>query len=122
MAIWTGALRGAAAAGIALLLGQAAYSAEKIRFGLSWLPEGEHCGFFQAKAMGLYDKAGLDVELVPGGPAANNPLLVAAGTLQLAMGSSFTTLNMQNSGNDGVAVAAFFQKDPQTLVAHADQG
>jgi NitT/TauT family transport system substrate-binding protein len=38
------------------------------------------------------------------------------------MGSSFTTLNMQNNGVDGVTVAAFFQKDPQTLVAHADEG
>jgi NitT/TauT family transport system substrate-binding protein len=122
MAIWRGALRGAGAACIVLLLAQAAYAAEKIRFGLSWLAEGEHCGFFQAKAMGLYEKAGLDVELIPGGPAANNPLMVAAGKMDLAMGSSFTTLNMQNSGNDGVAVAAFFQKDPQTLVAHADQG
>ena len=106
----------------ALWLAGAAQAAEKIRFGLSWLPEGEHCGVFQAKAAGLYEKAGLDVEIVPGGPAANNPLLVAAGKLELAMGSSFTTLNMQATGVDGVTVAAFFQKDPQTLVAHADQG
>ena len=34
------------------------FAAEKIRFGLNWLPEAEHCGFFQAKAAGLYDKAG----------------------------------------------------------------
>ena len=103
-------------------LAPGAQAAEKIRFALSWLPEGEHCGFFQAKATGLYDKAGLDVEIVPGGPAANNPLLLAAGKLDLAMGSSFTTLNMQNSGVDGVTIAAYFQKDPRTLVAHADQG
>ena len=106
----------------AVLLAGAAQSAEKIRFGLSWLPEGEHCGIFQAKAAGLYEKAGLDVEIVPGGPAANNPLMIASGKMELAMGSSFTTLNMQQTGVDGVTVAAFFQKDPQTLVAHADQG
>ena len=115
-------IRNLAAAFAATLLVSSASAAEKIRFGLSWLPEGEHCGFFQAKAAGLYDKAGLDVEIVPGGPAANNPLLVAAGKLDLAMGSSFTTLNMQATGVDGVTVAAYFQKDPQTLVAHADQG
>jgi NitT/TauT family transport system substrate-binding protein len=115
-------LRSLAAALALSLLAPAAQAAEKIRFGLSWLPEAEHCGFFQAKAAGLYDKAGLDVEIVPGGPAANNPLLLAAGKLDLAMGSSFTTLNMQSAGADGVTVAAFFQKDPQTLVAHADEG
>jgi NitT/TauT family transport system substrate-binding protein len=115
------ARRLAAALAVSMLVGSA-QAAEKIRFGLSWLAEGEHCGFFQAKATGLYEKAGLDVDIIPGGPAANNPLLVAAGKLDLAMGSSFTTLNMQNTGVDGETVAAFFQKDPQTLVAHADEG
>ncbi len=97
-------------------------AAEKIRFGLNWLPEGEHCGFFQAKAAGLYEKAGLDVELVPGGPDLNIPLLIGVGQLDLAIGTGFTTLNMVAEGIPAVTVAAFFQKDPQTLVAHPDQG
>ncbi len=98
------------------------WAAEKIRFGLGWLPEGEHCGFFQAKAAGLYEKAGLDVALMPGGPDLNTPLLVSVGQLDLALGTSFTTLNMVAEGIPGVTVASFFQKDPQTLVAHPDQG
>ena len=98
------------------------FAAEKIRFGLNWLPEAEHCGFFQAKAAGLYDKAGLDVELKPGGPDVNTPLLIGVGQLDLAIGTGFTTLNMVEEGIPGVTVAAFFQKDPQTLVAHPDQG
>jgi NitT/TauT family transport system substrate-binding protein len=97
-------------------------ASEKIRFGLNWLPEGEHCGFFQAKAAGLYAEAGLDVELKPGGPDVNTPLLLSVGQLDLALGTSFTTLNMVAEGIPGVTVAAFFQKDPQTLVAHPDQG
>jgi len=44
----------AALAILALLASPSAWAAEKIRFGLNWLPEGEHCGFFQAKAAGLY--------------------------------------------------------------------
>jgi NitT/TauT family transport system substrate-binding protein len=107
---------------ISLLIIRPLCAAEKIRFGLGWLPEGEHCGFFQAKAAGLYEKAGLDVELKPGGPDLNTPLLVSVGQLELALGTSFTTLNMAAEGIPGVTVAAFFQKDPQTLVAHPDQG
>lgn len=99
-----------------------ASAAEKIVFGTNWLPETEHCGFYQAKAAGLYEAAGLDVELVPGGPDTNVPQLVAGGKDNLGMGSSFTTLNMQAEGIAGVTVAAFFQKDPQTLVAHGGQG
>lgn len=107
----------------ALCLGSvSAHAAEKVRFGLSWIAEAEHCGFFQAKAAGLYDKAGLDVEIVNGGPDRNLPLQVAANDLQLAMGSSFTTLHMAQQGIPAQTVAAFFQKDPQTLVAHPDQG
>lgn len=106
----------------ALLLSAGAHAAEKVRFGLSWVAEAEHCGFFQAKAAGLYDKAGLDVEIVNGGPDRNLPLQIGANDLQLAMGSSFTTLHMLQNGVPAVTVAAFFQKDPQTLVAHPDQG
>ncbi len=93
-----------------------------IVFGLNWLAQGEHCGFYQAEAKGLYDAAGLDVTLEPGGPDRNIPLLVAAGTVDLGMGSSFTTLNMLNEGIAAKTVASFFQKDPQTLVAHPRQG
>jgi NitT/TauT family transport system substrate-binding protein len=109
-----------AAIAMTLLAGTAG-AAEKIRFGLNWLPEGEHCGFFQAKAGGLYEKAGLDVELRSGGPDQNVAILVASGQEDLGMGSSFTTLNLLNQGTAAVTVAAFFQKDPQTLVAHPDQ-
>lgn len=111
-------------AALFLVMGAAttADAAEKIRFGLGWLPEAEHCGFFQAKATGLYEKAGLDVDLIAGGPGVNTAMLVAGGEQDLGMGSSFTTLNMVKQGIPGVTVAAFFQKDPQTLVAHAGQG
>jgi NitT/TauT family transport system substrate-binding protein len=111
-----------AALAASLLATFGAHAAEKVRFGLSWVAEAEHCGFFQAKATGLYEKAGLDVEIVNGGPDRNLPLQIGAGDLQLAMGSSFTTLHMLKNGVQAQAVAAFFQKDPQTLVAHPDQG
>jgi len=110
------------AAASAILMAGPAAAAEKLRFGLNWLAQAEHCGFYEAEAKGLYKEAGLDVELIPGGPDRNIPILVAAGELDLGMGSSFTTLNMLNEGIPAKTVAAFFQKDPQTLVAHAGQG
>lgn len=117
--------------GVALLFLAAAVSifrperhggADRITVGLNWVPETEHCGFFQAQATGLYKKAGLDVEIVNGGPDVNLPLLVGSGRMNLGLGTSFTTLNMVHQGIDGVTVAAYFQKDPQTLIAHGGQG
>jgi NitT/TauT family transport system substrate-binding protein len=99
-----------------------ALALDKVSFGLNWVPQGEHCGFFQAQAQGYYKDAGLDVELRPGNPNLNMPLLVAAGEIDMGMGSSFTTLNLVYRGIKARTVAAFFQKDPQTLVAHAGQG
>lgn len=99
-----------------------AFALQKVRIGMNWLPEGEHCGFYQAKATGLYEKAGLDVDLRPGGPDQNVAILVASGQEDLAMGSSFTTLNLTAQGVAAEMVAAYLQKDPQTLVAHPDQG
>src|SRR5271155_5805023 len=100
-----------ASAGTALAL-------EKFTFGLNWLPEAEHCGIYEARETGLYKAAGLDVDIVPGGPGVNLPQLVAAGKVDAGMGTAFITLNMRNAGVPGVTIAALFQKSPQTLVAH----
>ncbi|AJE46861.1 ABC transporter substrate-binding protein [Celeribacter indicus] len=107
-----------------LLLGSpaAAQDLVPLSYHLNWLPQAEHCGFFQAEANGLYEAAGLDVTLLAGGPETNVPMLVAGGAADLGMGSSFTTMNMALEGIEGVTVAAFLQKSPQTLVAHPGQG
>lgn len=107
---------------VAALAQPAAAQSTKIVFGTNWLPQTEHCGFYQALAGGLYAAAGLDVELVPGGPDINVQALVAGGRYQLGMGSSFTTLNMLAEGIPAQTVAAYFQKDPQTIVVHPGQG
>ncbi len=104
------------------VMGSPAQALDKVVYSLNWVPQGEHCGFFQAQAKGYYKDAGLDVELRPGNPNVNMPLMVAAGEIDMGMGSSFTTLNLVNRGVKARTVAAFFQKDPQTLVAHAGQG
>jgi len=114
------------ALGLALLGAAAsvaqAQTRERVVYGLSWLPQAEHCGFFQARETGLYAAAGLNVELVPGGPGINTAQLVAAGRYHYAMGTALTTLNMRSNSVPGVTIAALFQKSPQTLVAHPGQG
>jgi NitT/TauT family transport system substrate-binding protein len=97
-------------------------AAERIVFGLNWLPQAEMCGFFQARETGLYSAAGLDVEFVPGGPAINTAQLVGAGKYDLSMGSALTTLAMRKEGIPGVTVAAMLQISPSTFVAHPGQG
>ena len=113
-------------AAVTLLLATAPASAQpldKVSFGTNWLAEAEHGGHYQALADGTYRKYGLDVTIVPGGPNVNNRLLLPVGKLDFYMGTN--TLQ----GFDAVAqniptltVAAMFQKEPQILMAHPDQG
>jgi NitT/TauT family transport system substrate-binding protein len=93
----------------------------KLRFATDWRAQAEHGGFYQAVATGEYARRGLDVRIVPGGPGVNVPQLVASGAVDLGMGSnSFIVLNLARERVPVKAVAAFFQKDPQVLMAHPD--
>jgi len=94
-----------------------------VRFATDWRAQGEHGGFYQALASGEYARRGLDVTLIQGGPAVNVPQLLAAGAIEMGMGSnSFIPLNMAAEKAPVKAVAAFFQKDPQVLIAHPGTG
>lgn len=94
-----------------------------IRFATDWRAQGEHGGFYQALASGEYAKRGLDVTIMQGGPSVNVPQLLASGAIDLGVGSnSFIPMNMAAEKVPVKAVAAFFQKDPQVLIAHPDTG
>jgi NitT/TauT family transport system substrate-binding protein len=87
------------------------------------VPQAEHGGFYQAVADGTYRKYGLDVSIMPGGPNANHRLLLAAGRIEFYMSAnSLQTFDAAAQNIPLVAVAAIFQKDPQVLIAHPDQG
>ena len=65
----------------ALALGRPALALDEVSFGTNWLAEAEHGGFYQAVADGTYEKAGLKVTIVQGGPQAAEPLASPAGPL-----------------------------------------
>lgn len=92
---------------------------EKLTFLTDWKAEAEQGGFYEAAALGLYARHGLDVEIKEGGPSIDPQQLIAAGAVDMAIGSnSFFPLNLLQAGAPVVAVAAMFQKDPQVLMTH----
>ncbi len=94
-----------------------------IRFATDWHAEAEHGGFYEALAEGEYAKRGLDVKITQGGPGVNVPQLLAAGSVDLGVGSNgFVVLNLAQENVPVKAVAAVFQKDPQVLIAHPNTG
>jgi NitT/TauT family transport system substrate-binding protein len=100
-----------------------AQALDKVSFGTNWVAEGEHGGYYQAVADGTYRKYGLDVTIVPGGPNVNNRILVPVGKLDFVMSANtLQSFDAVEQRIPTVAVAAMFQKDPQVLMAHPDQG
>ena len=107
-----------------LLLAAHPVSAQtRLTFGTDWLAEAEHGGFYQALALGFYKRHGLDVTIRMGGPGTNSEQLVAAGVTDVQLSSgSFGALTALSQDIPIVAVAAYFQKDPQVLIAHPGAG
>jgi len=107
----------ATAAALSLLAGDAS-AKDKITFLTSWYAQAEHGGFYQAKATGLYEKAGLDVTIRMGGPQVNSLQLLLAGEGDIMMGYDFQVLNSIAKGIPVITIAASFQKDLQGIMAH----
>jgi len=104
-------------------LATSAFAADKVTYGTNWLAEPEHGGYYQALVDGTYEKYGLDVTIVQGGPQANNELLLAAGRLDFYMGGNLLLAFDAVAQNlPIVVVAAHFQKDPQMVMSHPGVG
>ena len=100
-----------------------AQAVDSITFGTDWRAQAEHGGYYQAKALGLYEAAGIEVTIRQGGPQVNHSQLLAAGRLDFGISpNSFIPLNFAFQEIPVVSVAAMFQKDPAVLIAHASQG
>jgi len=112
----------------AALLGMGAVSAsaqtlEPIRYGTNWFAQAEHGGYYQAVADGTYAACGLDVEIVQGGPQANNRMLLPVGRIDFYMGGNLIqAFSAIREDIPTIVVAANFQKDPQILMSHPGQG
>jgi NitT/TauT family transport system substrate-binding protein len=116
-------LTGLAVAAAALAGPASAQPLDKVTFGSNWVAEAEHGGFYQALADGTYKKYGLDVTILPGGPNANNRMLLLVNKIDFYL--SANTLQGFDAVEHNVPtlqVAALFQKDPQVLIAHPDVG
>jgi NitT/TauT family transport system substrate-binding protein len=97
-----------------------ARAADKITFLTSWFAQAEHGGFYQAKATGLYEKAGLDVTIKMGGPQVNGMQLLLAGETDFMMGYDIQVLKALEQNLPLVTVGASFQFDLQGIMAHDD--
>ncbi|MBS0452934.1 MAG: ABC transporter substrate-binding protein [Proteobacteria bacterium] len=109
----------------ALLAGTAfaAIAQDKVVMATNWRAQPGHGGFYQALADGTYKKYGLEVDIQQGGPQVNNRPMLPAGKVDFLMtGNMLMAFDNIKQKVPTVVVAAYFQRDPQAIIAHPGQG
>jgi NitT/TauT family transport system substrate-binding protein len=90
----------------------------KIRLITDWYPQPEHGGFYHALLKGYYREAGLDVEIIPGGPTSYAVPRVVSGRAEFGMSASEELYLARERAIPVIAVGATMQHDPQGIMVH----
>ncbi len=94
----------------------------KVTLMLNWFPEAEHGGFYAALVHGYYEEAGLEVEIIPGGPGAPVQQKVARGDVTFGVTNADDVLLARAQDADIVAVMAPLQTSPRCIMVHKSSG
>lgn len=94
----------------------------KVRLLLNWYPEAEHGGYYAALREGYYREAGLDVEIVKGGPQA--PVIPQVDQRQMEFGIANADGLVLARAEEATVVAlmAPLQTSPRVIMVHAASG
>lgn len=96
-------------------------SGDSLSFQLGFFPNAQHVGFLVAQHRGYYKQAGLKVTIKPGGPTVNPLLLLAQGTVNLALADDFVVA-AKAKGAPITLVGETYRVDPGVVVAKATSG
>jgi len=114
-----GALIAVFIAGQLLLCGQL-FAAEPLRLQLRWLHQFQFAGYYMALEKGYYRQAGLEVEILQGGPQTPKPIdSLLAGQADFAVANSGLVI-ARMQGKPVVALAAIMQTSPIVWIVRAD--
>ncbi len=103
----------------ALATSASCFAAEKFTFLTNWYARGRTRRVLpRPEATGLYQHAGLDVEIKMGGPQINVMQLMAAGQADCTLGDNGRGAGDWQAGVHAVTVATVFQHSPTVFITH----
>ncbi len=85
---------------------------------LDWKPEPEFGGFYEALNAKIYEKAGLKVNILPGGAGQPVTQMVAAKKVKFGTAAADEVILARANGAKVVALYAVYQNDPQGFMVH----
>ncbi len=89
---------------------------------LNWFPEAEHGGYYAALVHGYYRDAGLNVEIMPGGPDSPVVQLVARRKADFGVVNADNILFGRAQQAPIVALMAPLQISPRCIIVHESSG
>jgi NitT/TauT family transport system substrate-binding protein len=95
---------------------------DRVSILLNWFPEAEHGGFYAAQVSGEYDRAGLEVTIIPGGVDVPVTPQVAGGRVDFGIANADQVAFARDAGAKVVALMAPLQVSPRCIMVHAGQG
>lgn len=93
-----------------------------VKLQLKWVPQAQFAGYFVAKEKGYFEKEGLDVTIVPGGPDIVPEQQVANGAADIGIDWVASLLPHQEQGLPLVEIAQIFQKSGLLLISKKEAG
>ena len=102
------------------LMAGSALAADKLTLQLKWVAQAQFAGYFVAKDKGFYEKAGLDVEIKPGGPDIAPEQVIAGGGADVIVDWAGGALAAREKGVKLVNIAQPFAKAGMELVCPKD--
>lgn len=106
----------------AATLSPLAASAADVTLRLPWILNVQGAGYVMALEKGFYEEAGLNVEIMQGGPGMSSTALVASGANTFGTNDVNGIIMGANQGMDLVMVAACFQRHPAGVITVAASG
>ena len=94
----------------------------KVKLQLQWVTQAQFAGYYAALDQNYYKDAGLDVEILIGGPQVNNVQVVASGGADLGVAWLPNMLRSRegDSGTDLVAISQIFARSGTRMASFKD--
>lgn len=105
-----------------LLTTSAAMAEDDVRLRLNWMYYGSHAGFALGKDAGIYDEAGIDIDIRSGNGSSSAHRLVANGDSDFAYGSCGALINLASQGAEIVSVAVIDAMGAEAVIVRPDSG
>src|SRR5829696_3289192 len=99
-----------------------AAAADNVTLQLKWVTQAQFAGYYVAKDKGLYEKAGLDVTIKPGGPDIAPPQVIAGGGADVIIDWMPSALASREKGVPLVNIAQIFKQSGMMLTCRAETG